>query len=348
MTVVELLKKLISIPSPSGKEQKVQLFIERFLKNLGFNPVRQPVEDGRFNLLLEGSSDFLVSVHVDTVPPAGFRDAYKPKERDGRIYGRGASDVKGGVAALLSALKRFRGAKPPFWAAFVVDEERDTALGSEKLLELITRVKRVLVLEPTYGKLCTSQMGTLEFTVTFECPSYHASEFERGKNPAYLLYEFVKRAERELNRPVNLLMLKSGSKLYRVPPKAEALLEVKLFPDEEPEKVARRLKSLLAGCRAELRVEDAEAYAVFRTDGTLPLLERVQIKVEGKVVKGVMPSWTDGANYHKAGKECVVFGYGSLADSHTDRESISLDELRRYETFLTELGKELLKEPSAL
>ncbi|NPA33063.1 MAG: M20/M25/M40 family metallo-hydrolase [Aquificae bacterium] len=344
----ETLKELISIPSPSGREKEVLLYIEERLKKLGIKPERQPVEGERFNLLYDNGSDFLISVHVDTVPPAGFRDAYKPTEKDGRIYGRGASDVKGAIASLLVALERFRRDFPnediPLSLAFVVDEETNSALGSLKLSQKGGK-RRCLVLEPTYGLLCTKQMGAVEFSVRVRCKSAHGSEFEKFENPAGVFYEFLKSLERELKRPVNVIMLKSGSKLYAVPRELKALLEFKVYEGESAEELIKKLKkvaqSVRSGCSVEVSVEDREDFLSFRSDSLLPVLERALKKIGEEPKRGVMPSWTDASNYHRAGWDCVVFGFGSLADSHTDRESISVSELEKFVNFFYELMREL-------
>ncbi|GAB6065432.1 M20 family metallopeptidase [Aquifex pyrophilus] len=347
--VKETLKELIAIPSVSGKEREVLEYIERRLNSVGLELKKQFVEENRYNLIYDNGSDFLISVHVDTVPPAGFKKAYKPEERNGRIYGRGASDVKGAVASLITAVEWFKRDFPdrdiPVSLAFVVDEEQNTALGSEKLPEFLEGKKRCLVLEPTYGLLCTKQMGAVEFSVKVMCRSAHGAEFEKVENPTKVFINFLKELEKELGREVNVIMIRSGSRVYTVPKECEALLEFKVFEGESPEELIGKIEKvkerLNTECDLSVKVEDTEAFQVFNTDGLLPILKRVLEKVEGEAKEGVMPSWTDASNYHKAGYHCVVFGYGSLLDSHTDRESISVEELEKFTKFFYELFKEL-------
>jgi len=352
--VKEVLKELIAIPSVSGKEEKILNYIENYLGGLGLKVVRQEVDGKRYNLICEGNSDLLISVHVDTVPPAGFKKAYKPEEKDGRIYGRGASDVKGAIASLLVALEYFKKSYPdrelPFSVAFVVDEEQNSALGSEKLARELKGKRRVLVLEPTYGKLCSAQYGALEFTLRIKCPSAHGSEFEKVKNPVKLFMDFVRELEKRLNREVNVMMIRGGSKVYRVPDRCEALLEVKVYPEDSleslKEEIGRICRELSGECGLEFVVEDEESFHYFGKKGLFKILSEILEELEGKAEEGVMPSWTDASNYHKMGYECVVFGYGSLIDSHTDRESISLDELERFTLFFIKLLERLSKKTS--
>ncbi len=342
--VKETLKDLISIPSPSGKEGRVQKYIEEKLKALGLSPLRQEVERGRFNLLLKGDSEYLISCHVDTVPPIRMRNAYRPLEKNGTIRGRGASDVKGAIASLLTAVEVSR--KVPVSLAFVVDEENNSALGSERILSLLEDIKYVLVLEPTYGTFCTKQMGALEFTLSVEGTSVHGAEFERVENPIRVLFEAVLRIEEKLSRKANLIMVRGGSKHYVVPQECKALLEVKVFEGERWEEVERKIKEAVEGiskgCRVIYRREDAEDFIDFSSEDFARFLMDCYEEATGVKPKiGVMPSWTDAANYWRAGKECVVFGHGSLMDSHTERESIHEEDLLRMTLFFLKLFEKL-------
>jgi len=343
------LKELIAIPSVSGKEKEVLEYIERRLSKLGIPLKKQEIERDRYNLIYDNGSEYLISVHVDTVPPGDFKEAYNPKEEKGRIYGRGASDVKGAIASLITALEWFKKDFPekeiPVSLAFVVDEEQNTALGSENLPKCLNGKRKCLVLEPTYGLLCTKQYGAYEFSVKINCKSAHGAEFEKVENPVKVFIKLLEKLEEVLEREVNVIMVRSGTKVYTVPKTCEALLEFKVFEGEKKEELEERIekavRELNTSCEVEINLEDFEEFQSFRTDGLLELAKKVLQKVEGEVKEGIMPSWTDASNYHKAGYHCIVFGYGSLIDSHTDRESISVEELEKFTKFFYELFKEL-------
>ncbi|MDQ7037922.1 MAG: M20/M25/M40 family metallo-hydrolase [Aquificota bacterium] len=343
--VKRTLKDLISIPSPSGKEDAIQRYIEERLRSVGIEPVRQQVEGGRFNLIWRSGSEYLISCHVDTVPPINMKRAYIPVEKNGTIRGRGASDVKGALASLLTAVE-LAGDEPPFSLAFVVDEENNTALGSERILELLKGIRYALVLEPTYGKFCTKQMGSLEFTLKVKGRTAHGAEFEKVENPVKVLFKIVSKVEERTSRPVNLLMVRGGSRHYLVPGECEALAEVKVFEGEAWEEVERGVREALGAvgtsCTVEYRLEDAENFLDFGSDGFARKLMESYRRATGKETStGVMPSWTDAANYHRAGIRCVVFGEGSLIDSHTERESIREEELERMTLFFLQLFRDL-------
>jgi len=348
-TAKEILKELIAIPSVSGKEKEILEYIEKKLVKLGFNLKRQEIEKDRYNLVYDNGSEFLISVHVDTVPPMDFKKAFEAQEKDGKIYGRGASDVKGAIASLITAIEWFKTDFPeedlPVSLAFVVDEEQNSALGSERLPQFLEGKKKCLVLEPTYGLLCTKQYGAIEFSIKITCKSAHGAEFEKVENPVKVFIKILEAIEENLRREVNVIMVKSGSKVYAVPKKCEALLEFKVFEGEKAEELIERLedivKSINTCCTVEIIIEDAEEFQIFNTDGLLPLLKKALERAGGEAKEGIMPSWTDASNYTKAGYHCVVFGYGSLLDSHTNRENISVEELEKFTKFFYELFKEL-------
>ncbi len=342
----ELLKELIRIRSVSGREKEILEFIESKLKKAGLRLVRQEIEKDRYNLVYLSKSPYLISCHVDTVPPIDMKNAFEPVEVDGRIYGRGASDVKGPLSALLTAVELFKDKHPeddlPLSLAFVIDEENNSAIGSEKAVEVLGEGKRCLVLEPTYGRFCTAQNGAIEFSITVEGESVHGAEFEKTENPIKVCMKVIETIERRLAKPVNILMLRGGAKHYLVPKRCNALLEVKLEEGESwrevEEGIREAVKEVGTACKVLYRLEDAEEFIKFNHEGLLDkLVEAYEGALGEKPKLGTMPSWTDAANFHRAGYSCVVFGCGSLKDSHTERESISVEELERMFLFFLKL-----------
>jgi len=325
--------RLVSIPSHRDCGE-INDYIQSRLPFVPFK--RQYIGKGELYNIYSISPDkpVMINTHVDTVPPITMKNPFKPVEKNGRIYGRGANDTKGLIAALIVALQDFKKNFPdrdiPVSLAFTVDEEQNSALGSEKLVEKMEGIKDVLVLEPTYGKVCVAQSGSFEFRFWLKTASGHGSEFERFKNPAKEGFRLIQEMEKKLGRQVNLIRVNSGWEYYAVPEKAEFLCEFKLFEGESLTQMEKAVKQVLngSGLEVEYRLEDGEPFLRFRDGGMREKLKEAFLKGTGKnPEEGVMPSWTDGSNFHKAGFGCTVFGFGNLADCHTDRESIGLDEL---------------------
>ncbi|WP_456402152.1 M20 family metallopeptidase [Persephonella sp.] len=331
----EELYRLISIPSHNDCINILN-YLEDRIDFIKFD--KQFVKDNEYNLIhLDNSKPVLLCTHVDTVPPISMKDPFKPREIDGKIFGRGASDTKGLIASLITALdlyrKNFNSSDIPVSLAFTVDEEQNSAMGSEKLLEKLDGISSALILEPTYGKICVSQMGTFEFELEIKTESFHGSEFEKGYNPVKVTFEIINRLEKELNRSINIIHFRSGSNHYVTPDKAKLLCEIKLFDGESVGEIERKIKEILeyfTDFSPIFNVVDVEPYLNFGKDGLLDILKEAHIRGVGKEgVEDVMPSWTDAANLHKKGINCIVFGYGNLALSHTDREYIEVEDLIR-------------------
>ncbi|WP_456400444.1 M20/M25/M40 family metallo-hydrolase, partial [Persephonella sp.] len=129
------LFNLISIPSYRDFSQILE-YLEKRLDYINFE--KQPVENKGYNLVsIDPSKPVLINTHVDTVPPIRMKDPFNPVEKNGKIYGRGAADTKGLIASLITALDIFRENNPeadiPVSLAFTIDEEQNSALGSEVL-----------------------------------------------------------------------------------------------------------------------------------------------------------------------------------------------------------------------
>ena len=331
--VKEELKTLISIPSHKDCDE-IQTYLQKRLNYINFE--KQYVGKGNLYNILSIDKPFLINTHVDTVPPMGMKNPFKAIEKDGKIFGRGAADTKGLIASLIVALDYFKENYPdreiPVSLAFTVDEEQNSALGSQKLIEKLDKIESCVILEPTYGEICTKQAGSLEFNLTVNVPSGHAAEFEKFENPAKLAFKIIMESEENLKRPINIIKFKSGWDFYAVPKRADTLLEIKLNKHEIAEKIAPKIEEAVKKYKgkAKFEVVDAENFLCFQEGNSYKYLKKAyEEALNEPAKKGVMPSWTDAANISKVVKDCSIFGFGSLADCHTERENISIKDLEK-------------------
>lgn len=215
MSPVDLLKKLISIPSinPMGRdlsgpeyfEAGVADFLERVLLDSGLPCERVDVVPGRSNLLTRidspGSSrTVLFDAHMDTVPVDGMTiNPFDPIERAGRIYGRGSCDVKGGLAAMLAAVLRLHrspSAGMPNVVFSMTCDEESTSLGVHHLTAgwiSGTPVYRLcptppdvaIVAEPTLLDIVTAHRGAVRWKIRTAGRACHSSRPAEGINAIY-------------------------------------------------------------------------------------------------------------------------------------------------------------------
>lgn len=303
-----LLRKLMEIQSPSGKEEKMKEFVRKFLEEHGY----EVFERDSF-LLINRKSDFLVATHLDTVPVrADFR-----LERD-LAYGTGIADAKASLASMLEVAE-----KGVSYAMAFFCEEEETGKGSREFLDYWNG-KYAVVMEPTNLKIASKHLGCIEADLIFKGYPCHASMPEHGVNAIdKAIYAYL-----QLSRKfkVSILRIEGGSYEYVIPDHCKVRFDFLLEPNE------------LSLAMEELRKIDAETTIIEASDGfysgkVAEILARAIRNSGIEPEFTVMPSWTDACNLAKK-FDVVVWGPGDLRDCHTAREKVALREI--------EIAKEVL------
>jgi putative selenium metabolism hydrolase len=202
---IEFLRELIRIPSPSGGEGNVVQAIAERMRAVGFDEVRI---DGFGNVLGRighGRRTLAFDAHVDTVGVGDARlwqvDPFAAEYRDGVIYGRGASDQKGGMAALVyagAAIKQLAlEGDATFWmVGSVLEEDCDGLCWHYLLKEHVLEPDLVVLTEPTDLNVYRGHRGRMEIEVTSRGRSCHGSAPERGINAIYRMAPLISGIER--------------------------------------------------------------------------------------------------------------------------------------------------------
>ncbi|MCA9073042.1 MAG: M20/M25/M40 family metallo-hydrolase, partial [Planctomycetaceae bacterium] len=213
-TVTDILAQLISIPSvnPMGRELSGPMYFEsrlsdwlmEFLNSFGAKAERIEVVPGRDNVIARYDSPgaeltLLMDAHQDTVPVDGMTiPAFEPKIADGRITGRGASDVKGGLAAMLFAFRRLVQEQPAGAANVILScscDEESTTLGLADLVtywqspgrsQLVTsQPDGAIIAEPTLLNVVVAHRGAARFRIRTKGRACHSSDPTQGINAIY-------------------------------------------------------------------------------------------------------------------------------------------------------------------
>src|SRR5438132_8458156 len=199
-----LLRDLVARPSvnPMGRdlhgpgiyEHQVTAYLEEFFRGLGVPFERQAVSPQRDNIVARCDAPgarrtLLLEVHQDTVPTDNMTiDPFGAKIEDGRLYGRGACDIKGGMAAMLAAFARLVREKPAgamnVILACTVDEEF-TFLGVQRLVRDGVRADMAVVAEPTQLQIVKAHKGVVRWRVRTSGRACHSSSPEQGVNAIY-------------------------------------------------------------------------------------------------------------------------------------------------------------------
>ncbi|MGX8795113.1 M20 family metallopeptidase [Fusibacter sp. JL298sf-3] len=253
--MTEILKKLLSQPSVNGTpgERAIALCVFEHLTSAGMPTYLQHVSEDRYNVIAHIKGDdrtrcVLWNGHLDTVP---FGDLEKwstppdvPHESAGVVYARGASDMKGGLAAMVDALcgQYSEGRRPKTDIVFLAtcDEEKGGA-GAEAFLktQFAQRLTFAFVGEPTGNVLGTAQKGCLWVKIVVEGRTAHGAYPDKGENAvvkAFRLYGSIQMALAGAAHPllgettVNLASIHGGTAHNMVPDTCEMLLDIRYVP----------------------------------------------------------------------------------------------------------------------
>jgi acetylornithine deacetylase len=313
MNVFELTRKLISIPSISGDEKAVAEFLADYLKDAGFVVELQEAEENRPNLYARrGEPEVVLSTHTDTVPPyVEFR------EDPDFIYGRGACDTKGIIAAMIKAGEALIESNvTDFGLLFVVGEEAGS-IGARQANKIPNRSRYLINGEPTESKLALGSKGALRAILRAHGRAAHSAYPEKGVSAIDKLLDVLTDL-REVDWPqdetlgattMNIGMIKGGVAANVIPPDAEAELMFRVVTNNESLKL---LIESVAGSRVE----------VVYTFGCDPVFTE---KIDGFETT-VVAFTTDIPALTNWGKP-LLFGPGSILDAHTPDEKISKREI---------------------
>jgi acetylornithine deacetylase len=313
MNIFELTSTLISIPSISGDEKAVADFLAHHLSALGFQVELQDALDGRPNVYARrGDPEVVLSTHTDTVPPY-----FEFREDEEFIYGRGACDTKGIIAAMLKAAEELIEANvTDFGLLFVVGEEAGSV--GARVANAIPNHSRYLINgEPTESKLALGSKGALRAILRVRGRAAHSAYPEMGESAIEKLLDILNDLRQvELPRDntlgastMNIGMIKGGVAANVIPPEAEAELMFRVVTSNDS------LKRIIE------RVIDSRAEVEY-TFGCDPVFTE---RVDGFETT-VVAFTTDIPALTNWGKP-LLFGPGSILDAHTANEKISKREL---------------------
>lgn len=204
MNVNELTRKLIDIPSVTGDEKSVGDFLASYLEALRYRVVKQEVAADRFNVFATANASprIVLSTHMDTVPPF-----IASSEDEEKIYGRGACDAKGIIAAQINAAERLRSeGVEEIGLLFTVDEEQES-LGAQvaNRIKLACPPEYLINGEPTDNKLASATKGSLRINLRRKGRASHSAYPEQGDSAVETMLDVLE-SIRNCDWPVDDLL----------------------------------------------------------------------------------------------------------------------------------------------
>jgi len=322
--IADLLQRLVRAPTVRGHEEPGQIVVEEALRDIGLDPVDVPMDEVRlrahpraapFDWSLEGTRNvvatwasggsggrsLILNGHIDVVPPGdpaawGEREPFGGEREGDWIYGRGAADMKCGLAAILGAIRGLRtlGVEPlaPVIVESVVEEE---CTGNGALMTLLDgfTAEGAVIAEPFGAAITTSQVGVLWFSVRVTGEPGHAAEAyaPNAIESSLAIVEALRALEAELNEsppspydrfdhPINLNVgtIRGGEWPSSAPGGCVTEFRLAMYPGTTVDQMRARIESAVDDAAATLAVTAEVAYRGFASEGsaideTHPLVE---------------------------------------------------------------------------
>lgn len=376
MSPLDILKSLVAIPSvnPMGRdvsgpeffETRLSAWLVDFFRQLEIPCQRLEVSPGRANIVARilrpgATTTILLDAHQDTVPVDGMTiEPFHPVVREGRLYGRGACDVKGGMAAMLAAFSRLA-REPSSKAANVIMsctcDEEFTATGARSLAQhwsapagrdslLAVPPDVCVVAEPTELNIIVAHRGAIRWKLRTTGRACHSSRPKEGVNAIYKMAQVLSCLERyaeELpsmapthplcgSATISVGRIEGGVSVNVVPDQCTIEIDRRVIPGEDPQQVIPHVTTYL---RERLDV-DFEMFPSWLDGATLSdhnnghwadrLMRHITAVVGPREEQG---AWygTNASRFAVTGVPAIVFGPGSIAQAHTKDEWIDIEQL---------------------
>ncbi len=382
---IALLADLIALPSvnPMGRdvsgpeffECQVTDYLQALFTRLGWRWERTIIEPQRDNIVAridgaippeQGGPLLLFEVHQDTVPVDGMTIApWTPEIRDGRIYGRGSCDIKGGMAAMLSAFSRLAtepvSNRPTVVLACAVNEEfgHSGAKGiADSWSDNSSRVRRstllprppdaAIVAEPTLLDVVVAHKGTVRWKLHTHGRAAHSSQPQQGENAVFRMrsiLELLENYQREVvgtlgehplcGRPtLSVGTIRGGLSANTVPDRCTIEIDRRTLPGESPDVAYQHVLEYLRAhlphdfpFTSEGSTFSSSGLSDHNNEALAARLCQTSASVAGASRPIGVPYGTDATIFSAAGVPTVVFGPGSIDQAHTADEWLLLEQL---------------------
>jgi acetylornithine deacetylase/succinyl-diaminopimelate desuccinylase-like protein len=362
----KLLSDLVALPSVNAAflpadndragERQIAEFLASHFKHAGLDVQFQSVCRDRSNLLARLSPPkkvrcrILLAPHLDTVN--GSDDQFRPRVRGGRMYGRGACDTKGSIAAMAAAICELaqvsrQTAETEIIFAGLVDEE-DAQRGSRALAASGLRADLAIIGEPTKLKVVTAHKGSLWLRLETRGKAAHGARPELGRNAVHAMARIVDLLQTDYaarlaqkRHPllgcatVSVGTICGGVQPNIVPDRCGISVDRRTLPGETLAGVWRDIRGLLRrhGLQAACLGDRSAPCFPLETDPKLPLVKQF-LRSAGQARPAGVHYFCDAAVLARGGIPSIVFGPGDIAQAHTADEWISLGSLDRAKAML--------------
>ena len=345
------------VPGAPGEEEIAE-YVARLLQDIPLDVTIQEIAPGRFNVVgkLAGSGgghSLMLNAHMDTVGVYDMNEPFSPSIHDGRLIGRGAFDMKGSLAACITAAKALVESGTPLMGNLLITavaDEEYISIGTEEIIKQYT-ADGAIVTEPTNMGTCIAHKGYSWFEIETIGRSAHGSRYKVGIDANLMMgqiltkldtlsQELISRTGHPLVGPSSLhtATIRGGKEWSIYPDRCKLQIERRTIPGENPDEVAHEIQSILDDLANQDPSFNASMRTFFSRDSfeisadarIVRTLQQSAAKYLGKLPPLIGESfWMDSSLLSKAGIETVIFG-PSGGGAHAQEEWVDLDSV--YET----------------
>lgn len=352
MNEVELTQELVRINSenPPGNEKEIAKFIRDYLIDLKIPAKLIKFGKNRFNVIasLGKGEGLMLAGHMDTVPsgdPKNWKfDPFEGRIVGNRIYGRGSSDMKSGLAAILTAVKRFKKEKfkKKLALAFVGDEEvamRGTKYLIENKKNFLKDIKYGVMAESSNMKLRIAQKGITQIKLKFRGKAAHGSKPERGVSAILKASDFIQRTKllsKKLKNKkdsllgsgtINVGKISGGVKVNMVPDYCEIEIDRRLISGETPQIAIRQFKNILKRLKLKAEIEYLnEPRLSMKISKKSKIVKMIQSIIKTKAI-GESGYTESELFFRECGIDFVSCGPGRFA--HITNEYVKIPQIKK-------------------
>jgi acetylornithine deacetylase len=372
---LELTRALVRIDSRNPDlmpgapgERGAAVALAGVLTSWGFRVTLQDTGGGRPNVVARigsarrGAPVLMFNGHLDVVGVEGMtHPPFDGRLESGRVHGRGATDMKGGVASMCAAAWHAQqsGLAGEIVVAAVVDEEFES-LGTRTLLANGVRADAAVVTEPTRLAIAPAHRGFTWVEITCRGRAAHGSRYDTGidaiRHAGHILTELDRLEQEELVKHTHPLLghaslhaatVAGGVGWSTYPDRCTLRVERRTLPGDQIDAAVQEVEACCRRVQQRVPSLDAQVNHVFTqrpSDVALdaPIVqalrraleeERVEVRVEG------LSAWTDAALLNEAGIPAICFGPGDIARAHSDEEWVSVAEIELATSVLARLAR---------
>jgi acetylornithine deacetylase/succinyl-diaminopimelate desuccinylase-like protein len=333
----EILTDLVLMKSTSEDDSRqIVEYVSSKLSKLGLEPRYHGNKDHPAIVAQFGQNGVALSGHLDTVPHGTNWKFEDGEFANGKLYGRGSCDMKGGCTAMLLAAEDLVAANVPFSLCFTTDEET-TMIGAEAAAKdpALKNAPAVVVAEPTAFDIVVKEKGLLHFSLSTKGVSAHASMPELGDNAIVKLVRILSKTE-DLQRipknPINELtmcvdMIHGGTRINVIPDSCTAEIDIRYPPDLNTEKVLTLIRDRVGNSGYEIKI--LHELDPVETDTRLPAVQTLK-DVVGPAARITAVSYaTEMVMFKNSNKVLMVCGPGDPRVCHCNDEWVDVEQIAK-------------------